>query len=143
LEEASDDDITPVQYAALRHLLDHPGIDQITLAGHIAIDRSTVGNVVQRMEAKGLLRRKPGVSDRRTKLLYISSKGRSRVLRMEAGVTRTQERLLEPLDNDQRALFQEMLRTIANAHNQYSRVPERFTPLDTARGKDKKKMRAA
>jgi DNA-binding MarR family transcriptional regulator len=95
------------------------------------------------MEAKGLLRRKPGVSDRRTKLLYISSKGRSRVLRMEAGVTRTQERLLEPLDNDQRALFQEMLRTIANAHNQYSRVPERFTPLDTARGKDKKKMRAA
>lgn len=143
LEEAGDDDITPVQYAALRHLLDHPGIDQITLAGHIAIDRSTVGNVVQRMEAKGLLRRKPGVTDRRTKLLYISSKGESIVLRMEAGVTRTQERLLEPLDDDQRVLFLEMLRTISNANNQYSRVPERFTSLDTAKSKNKKKVRAA
>ena len=48
-------DITPVQYAALRAIDAHPGLDQATLAGAIAYDRATIGGVIERLEIKGLV----------------------------------------------------------------------------------------
>ncbi len=48
-------DLTPVQFAALTTVDDNPGVDQATLAGHIAY--VTIGRVVDRLVQKGLLRR--------------------------------------------------------------------------------------
>ena len=36
MEETSDFDITPVQFAILNALMDQPGEDQVTLAGKVA-----------------------------------------------------------------------------------------------------------
>ena len=46
-------DLTPVQYAALVVLSEKPGIDQATLAGLIADDRTTIGGVTDRLVQKG------------------------------------------------------------------------------------------
>ena len=54
VEEAGYD-LTPVQYAALATIGAHPGIDQVTLAGLIAYDRTTITGVVDRLVQKGLL----------------------------------------------------------------------------------------
>ena len=48
-------DLTPVQYAALSAIRTKPGIDQVTLAGLIAYDRTTITGVVDRLAQKGLL----------------------------------------------------------------------------------------
>ena len=50
-------DLTPVQYAALAAIKLNPGIDQVTLAGLIAYDRTTITGVVDRLVQKGLLLR--------------------------------------------------------------------------------------
>src|SRR5215469_3786880 len=50
-------DLTPVQYAALAAVSTNPGIDQITLAGLIAYDRTTITGVVDRLAQKGLVAR--------------------------------------------------------------------------------------
>src|SRR5215213_2944818 len=42
-------DLTPVQYAALAAIKLNPGIDQVTLAGLIAYDRTTITGVVDRL----------------------------------------------------------------------------------------------
>ncbi len=42
-------DLTPVQYAALAAISTNPGIDQVTLAGLIAYDRTTITGVVDRL----------------------------------------------------------------------------------------------
>jgi DNA-binding MarR family transcriptional regulator len=46
-------DLTPVQYAALATIKANPGLDQITLAGLIAYDRTTITGVVDRLVQKG------------------------------------------------------------------------------------------
>ncbi len=69
VDQAKAFDITPVQYAALAAINNHPGIDQTTLSNVIAFDRTTIGDVVGRLEKKKLIKRLNGAVDRRTKSL--------------------------------------------------------------------------
>ena len=80
VEDCSAFDLTPVQYAALVAIHTHPGIDATRLSAVIAFDRSTLGNVIERLESKALIERKPSREDKRVKLLYLS-KARASVLR--------------------------------------------------------------
>jgi len=59
MEETREFDLTPVQYAALVVVRAQPGVDQTRLVNLIALDRSTIGNVVTRLEAKKLIVRRP------------------------------------------------------------------------------------
>ncbi|MCA0451745.1 MAG: MarR family transcriptional regulator, partial [Proteobacteria bacterium] len=61
--EAAGYDLTPVQYAALAAVAANKGIDQATLAGLIAYDRTTIGGVVDRLEQKGLVSRRVSKED--------------------------------------------------------------------------------
>src|SRR5438876_1166385 len=67
MEECREFDLTPVQYAALVAIQTHPGIDATRLSAVIAFDRSTLGSVIERIEAKGLVERKASPDDRRIK----------------------------------------------------------------------------
>ncbi len=57
MDETKGFSLTPVQYAALVVVRAPPGVDQTRLVELVALDRSTIGNVVERLEAKGLLAR--------------------------------------------------------------------------------------
>ena len=59
IEECKAFDLTPVQYAALIAIRTHPGIDATRLSAVIAFDRSTLGSVIERLEAKSYVERKP------------------------------------------------------------------------------------
>src|ERR1700752_4609400 len=72
IEECRDFDLTPVQYAALVAIQNHPGIDATRLSAVIAFDRSTLGNVIERLETKQYIERKPSREARRIKLLYLT-----------------------------------------------------------------------
>ena len=75
VEECKAYDLTPVQYAALVAIRTHPGIDATRLSAVIAFDRSTLGSVIERLEAKDYIERKPSHADKRTKLLYLTRSG--------------------------------------------------------------------
>src|SRR6202790_5830109 len=75
VEECKVYDLTPVQYAALVAIQTHPGIDATRLSAVIAFDRSTLGNVIERLETKLYIERKPSREDRRIKLLYLTKAG--------------------------------------------------------------------
>ena len=68
-------DLTPVQYAALATIKANPGLDQVTLAGLIAYDRTTITGVVDRLVAKGLITRQESSRDRRARELTITAEG--------------------------------------------------------------------
>jgi len=59
LQETEPFGLTPVQYAALAAVRRLPGVDQRTLAATIGLDTSTTGGVIDRLEARGLVRRPP------------------------------------------------------------------------------------
>ena len=67
------------------------------MANLVAIDRSNTGEVVGRLEERGLLRRASGDADRRTKRLYLTEAGAALVKAMTPDLERAQERMLEPL----------------------------------------------
>src|SRR6202795_1989358 len=75
IEECRAFDLTPVQFAALVAIHTHPGIDATRLSAVIAFDRSTLGNVIERLETKHHIERKPSRDDKRIKLLYLTKAG--------------------------------------------------------------------
>src|SRR6202012_3844019 len=94
VEECKAHDLTPVQYAALIAIHTHPGIDATRLSAVIAFDRSTLGNVIERLEAKKLIERKPSSEDKRVKLLYLTKAGAALLRDIVASGDRAQARML-------------------------------------------------
>jgi MarR family transcriptional regulator, lower aerobic nicotinate degradation pathway regulator len=125
VEECRACDLTPVQYAALVAIQTHPGIDATRLSAVIAFDRSTLGNVIERLEAKQLIERKPSRDDRRVKLLYLTKPGVALLSDIMPSVDRAQARMLQPLKPADRKTLMALLTQLVDLNNEASRVPLR------------------
>jgi len=125
VEECKAYDLTPVQYAALVAIRTHPGIDATRLSAVIAFDRSTLGNVIERLEAKQLIERKPSREDRRVKLLYLTRAGGALLRDIMPSVDRAQARMLQPLKPADRRTLMALLTQLVDLNNEASRVPLR------------------
>ena len=90
-------DLTAVQYAALVAIGAHPGIDATRLSEIIFFDRSTIGDVLDRMEGKGWILRSSTPSDRRIKRVELSPAGQEALHQVEPGIRRVQDWLLAAL----------------------------------------------
>jgi hypothetical protein len=123
MDETHPFGLTPVQFAALNALLAHPGIDQRTLAAGIGFDTSTMGGVVDRLEARGWLVRQVSPEDRRARLLHVTPQGQQLLTDVADAVLKTQERILRPLPEDQQQEFLRMLKLLVDANNEASRAP--------------------
>jgi MarR family transcriptional regulator, lower aerobic nicotinate degradation pathway regulator len=125
VEECKAYDLTPVQYAALIAIHTHPGIDATRLSAVIAFDRSTLGNVIERLEAKRLIERKPSDGDKRVKLLYLTRAGATLLRDIMSSVDRAQARMLQPLKPADRRTLMALLTQLVDLNNEASRVPLR------------------
>ena len=123
LQETDAHGLTPVQYGALQTVANAPGLDQRTLARTIGLDTSTIGGVVDRLEARGLLLRNASPDDRRVRLLTLTAAGRELLAAAVPSMLRAQERMLDPLPKRERAEFLRMLRVLVTANNELSRAP--------------------
>jgi len=126
--EGAGYDLTPVQYAALAAINDNSGIDQVTLAGLIAYDRTTITGVVDRLAQKGLVARNESSRDRRARELKITDAGRRTLRGITPAVEAAQRTLLRGLSaKDAKELVRLLQRAIA-AGNELSRAPLRNAP---------------
>src|SRR6202171_2348311 len=124
-EECRDHDLTPVQFASLVAIHTHPGIDATRLSAVIAFDRSTLGNVIERLEAKLYIDRKPSREDKRVKLLYLTKTGIALLRDIMPSVDRAQARMLQPLKPADRKTLLALLTQLVDFNNEASRVPLR------------------
>jgi MarR family transcriptional regulator, lower aerobic nicotinate degradation pathway regulator len=125
IEECSEFDLTPVQFAALVAIHTHPGIDATRLSAVIAFDRSTLGNVIERLEAKKYVERKPAREDKRVKLLFLTSAGAVLLREIMPAVDRAQARMLQPLKPADRKTLMALMMQLVDLNNEASRVPLR------------------
>lgn len=121
-EECKAYNITPVQYGLLTALSVHPGIDQVSLAAELGIDRTNVADVLARLTARGLVRRESSPEDRRVKLASLTDAGARLTSQMHEAMQRAQDRLIAPLAPSERHHFMEMLARLVEANNQYGRA---------------------
>jgi DNA-binding MarR family transcriptional regulator len=125
VEECRTYDLTPVQYAALVAIQTHPGIDATRLSAVIAFDRSTLGNVIERLETKRYIERRPAREDKRVKLLYLTRSGATLLRNIMPSVDRAQARMLQPLKAADRRMLMALLSQLVDLNNEASRVPLR------------------
>jgi DNA-binding MarR family transcriptional regulator len=125
VEECKAYDLTPVQYAALVAIRTHPGIDATRLSAVIAFDRSTLGNVIERLESKAWVERKPSRDDKRIKLLTLTKAGETLLRAIMPSVDRAQARMLQPLKPADRKTLLGLMTQLVDLNNEASRVPLR------------------
>lgn len=123
LQETEPHGVTPVQFAALQAAHNTPGVDQRTLARTIGFDTSTTAGVIDRLEARGLLRRNASPEDRRVRLLTLTADGEALLAQVVPAMQRAQVRMLDPLNKTERAEFMRLLRLLVTANNELSRAP--------------------
>ncbi len=124
-EEMAEHDLTQVQFAALYAIRANPGADATRLSALIAFDRSTLGGVLERLEAKGLIARDAVEADRRVKRLRLTPAGAALLRRAEAPIRRVQDRLVAPLAPVDRATLIRLLAELADVHNEVTTAPLR------------------
>jgi DNA-binding MarR family transcriptional regulator len=91
----------------------------------IAFDRSTMGDVLERLEKKRLIARTASPNDRRVKLLRLTRAGRTLIDAAEPAVDRCQQRILEPLAPADRAQFMHLLHQLVKLNDESARTPSK------------------
>jgi DNA-binding MarR family transcriptional regulator len=123
--------ITPVQYAALVTIHDHPGLDQGRLGAITSIDRSTIGGAVQRLEARGLVQRRLSPEDQRVKQAFITTAGRELLRKTREDLDLVQERLLAPLTSNEQDTLLALLAKVVGAHRTFTQPVEQSRDSET------------
>ena len=101
--------LTSVQFAALTMIAAHPGIDQARLANAISFDRATTGGVIDRLEAKGLVRREIVKTDRRARRLHVEAAGEATLQAATPIVRHAQTLMLKSLSLAEQATLLRLL----------------------------------
>jgi len=96
----------------------HPGIDATRLSEAIYFDRSTIGDVLDRIESKGWIIRQSAQNDRRIKSVTLSPSGREVLRQVAPAIRRVQERLLAPLTASEAKTIVRLLTKMADAGDQ-------------------------
>jgi DNA-binding MarR family transcriptional regulator len=115
--------VTTTQYGILYVLRHHPGIDQVSLAKLLGLDRSTTGMVLKKLEAEGLVGRGVGRKDRRRRSLHLTKSGRATLARLSGPARRSQERMLSALAANERETFLRLLGKVTRKFNDSVRAP--------------------
>jgi DNA-binding MarR family transcriptional regulator len=109
------DTITGPQYATVVAIAGWPEVDQKRAGELASLDKSTVGDVVRRLERKGWIVRTVSPHDARRRLLLLTELARERLPAVTTAAARVQDALLLPLKPAQREVFVRLLRKVAFA----------------------------
>lgn len=126
IEETRDYDITPVQYSLMTALAARGELEQNNLALEIGMERSSVAEVVPRMQRRGLLTRRRSLEDGRVKLISLTRKGANLLKRMAGAVQRAHDRTIDELAAPDREWFMVQLIKLVEANQEIGSVPLRL-----------------
>lgn len=109
-------EITTAQFAILKNVLRGSARSACDLCKAMEYDRGAMSRMIDRLEAKQLLRRVPLAHTRRTVALEVTEAGRAAFPKMEACLDRVVARLLAGVSTDQVRQAEAVLkRMMANA----------------------------
>lgn len=109
-----DQQLTPLQFAAMMKLADVGEASQNHLGRLTAMDAATMQGVIKRLIARDLIARRPDPDDRRRLLLTLTVAGRTLVDEATARGHRISDETLEPLSPTERQTFLKLLRRLTD-----------------------------
>jgi DNA-binding MarR family transcriptional regulator len=114
--ECGDQNITPVMYSVLSALQQGGAMDQTTLAKAVAIDKTNMTDILDRLKRRGLIKRRVSSTDRRVRLTSLTDEGKRILDVLDEKAQRAHERTVESLAPEDRIRLVEMMTQIINAN---------------------------
>ena len=114
--ECGEENITPMMYSVLSATRQHETADQTTLAHAVAIDKTNMTDILDRLKKRGLIRRRTSSADRRVRLTTLTEEGHKMLNLLDAKAERAHARTIESLSETDRTRFIEMMTQIINAN---------------------------
>ena len=106
-------DLTMWAYTVLTALATGPTRTQAALAQAVRADKTRIIPVLDDLQERGLIERRPDPVDRRVRLLAITPAGRRAFTRAQAGIRAGEERVLALLPAADRRVFLRCLRELS------------------------------
>ena len=105
-------DIRPAQYSVLAVIENNPGLKQIEISTALGIKRTNLVALIDNLEQRGLARREPVPTDRRSHALYLTGKGKNFMARLHDAVLAHEAHINAALGEEERGQLLTLLRRI-------------------------------
>ena len=104
--------ISPPQLGALALIAANPGISQSAVAGALRFDRSTLVQIIDRLEEKGLVVRQMSATDRRSHALQMTAPGEVLLSELKKLVAGHEDHMARRLSAQERETLIELLQRV-------------------------------
>jgi DNA-binding MarR family transcriptional regulator len=101
-------------YVVLSALEDGPSSTQAELAASVRRDKTRLIPILDRLEARELLRRTPDPADRRNRVVAMTDTGRELLASCRAEIRRLEAELLAGIEPAERSVFVDVLERLAD-----------------------------
>jgi DNA-binding MarR family transcriptional regulator len=112
--EVDGTSLTPGSFETLELLDKNPGLGQTRLATAIGLDKSSLVPAITRLEALGLVERRPSSSDRRANELRITAKGRRTLGVLRTYVLEREARITAGMSKSEIDTLNKLLKRVAH-----------------------------
>ena len=108
--------LTPPQAGLLRALAVRPGVSQQALAQHLRTQPSRIVALVDDLEGRRLVERRPDPRDRRLHALHLTPDGQELLRQIGQLAMQHEDATCAPLDHDERSLLRSLLERLRVHH---------------------------
>jgi DNA-binding MarR family transcriptional regulator len=103
-------ELTKPQYAVMRAIAEHPGIEQVALTESAVSTKATLAEMLGRMENRGLVKREPDPADKRRRFVWLTVEGEALLAATMPLGNNVDEEFLGRLSDEERELFTQLVR---------------------------------
>jgi DNA-binding MarR family transcriptional regulator len=103
----------PRHFGVMTMVAAHPGMSQQQLHEKTAIDPSSMVAVIDELEARGLAERRPDPNDRRTRTIFLTTRGRETLERVRGLAAQLQREYFGVLTAEELRTLHGLLRKLA------------------------------
>lgn len=103
-------ELTKPQYAVMRAIAEHPGIEQIALMEAAVSTKATLAEMLSRMESRGLVTRESDPQDKRRRFVYLTGEGETLLTSAMPLGDRVDDEFLGRLSDDEREQLTQLVR---------------------------------
>ena len=104
--------LTRAQWAVLAALAHRDGLSQSELAEELEIEKSTAGRLIDHVQARGWVERRPIPKDRRLWGVYLTADARPLIDNVMQIIIETRAEMLDGLSTEQQSQITETLRSV-------------------------------
>lgn len=108
-------ELRPVEYTVLTLIVENPGGSLARLARALAVTAPNITMWVDKLEARGLVRRKPSATDRRSQVLQATAAGEALARQATQRILEAERAALTTLSPAEHAMLTELLHKVACA----------------------------